>query len=194
MDEPIQSVARIREKLARCRTALGASTPPADAQGLLRERARQLAQRVDQVDTGELLEVIQFRLGCERLAFESAWVKEVFAPREVVAVPGTPPFVAGIVNHRGSILSVVDLAKFLGLPPSPGTEPGVVLYLGDEGMEFGVLIDQVEAANTVSRHAITAVPPTLPEESARYLRGVLPGAVSLIDAGLLLAAPQLRVR
>jgi purine-binding chemotaxis protein CheW len=192
MDDLADRLTSMRERLLRCRsTPLHAEA--ADGQTVLRERARQLAQKLPRPEAGEVIEVVQFRLGRQRLAIESAWVKEVFSPREVVPVPGTPPFVAGIINHRGSILSVVDLGKVLGLSADLEMKPSVVLYLRDGEMEFGVLVEEVEAALQVSRRAISAVPPTLSEEAARYLRGVLPGAVSLIDARLLLAAPQLRV-
>lgn len=184
--------ARIREKLARAR-ALGEPPAAPDPEAILRQRARELAQTIRPPEEGERLEVVEFRLGRERLAFESAWVMEVVMLREPVQVPGAPAFFAGIINLRGRILSLLDLRQLLGLPPPPAGElPGAILVLADRRTEVGIVADRVEAVREISGRALSPPPPTLPPPALRYRRGVIPGGVSLLDARLLLASPQLR--
>ena len=166
--------------------------PNKEAEEILRERGRRLAQKPPAPEEGDILEIVEFRIGRERLAFEAAWVKEVFIPRAVVETPCTPPFIAGVLNLRGSIISVVDLRVVLELPLED-EEMRTVLLLSDEEMEFGVLAAEVESAKTVFHHDLTPPLATASERALRFQRGLLPGAVSLLDARLLLASPQMRV-
>jgi purine-binding chemotaxis protein CheW len=190
-DYDFSPLERIRDKLAQIR-ARDQGAQPADAGALLRERARMLAQEPPAPEEGDILEVVEFRLGKERMAFEAAWVKEVFIPRSIVKVPCTPPFIAGILNLRGSILSLVDLRLVLDLPESD-EEAEAALLLSDGAMEFGILAAEVESARTVFHHDIRSPLATVSEKAMRFQRGILPGAVSLLDARLLLESPQMRI-
>ncbi len=190
-DNPPAVLARIREKLARAAASSErAGQAPA---AVLRQRALELARELPPEGAGELLQVIRFRLGPERLALEATWIKEVLVPRAIVQVPGAPAFIAGLVNLRGTIISVVDLRQVLALPEAPGEGAGTVLILTDGEREFGILADRVEEVRDVPRRDLAPPPATLSEPARHYLQGVLPGAVSLLDASLLLQSPRLRV-
>ncbi len=191
--EPRDEIAleRLREKLAMIRFRRDGEKPERGGE-VLRERARKLAEEPSPAQEGDVLEVVEFRIGSERLAFEAAWVQEVFTPRAIVKVPCTPPFVAGVVNLRGSILSVVDLSLVLDIPAA-AQEAKAALLLSDGKMAFGVLAAEVESARTVFHHEIQSPLTTVAEKTTRFQRGILPGAVCLLDARLLLSSPQMRV-
>ncbi len=189
--EPISAlIERIAEKLGRARAAAARERP--DPQQTLRRRARELAREIRPEQEGETLEVIEFRVGAQRLACEAAWIKEVFRLPRLVGVPGAPPFIAGVVNLRGRIVSVVDLRRFLGLE-NQAEEPGAVLLLAGAGMEFGLLAGRVEEARPILRRELAPPPSALPPERLRFLLGVLPDAVSLLDGRRLLGAPEMRI-
>ena len=58
---------------------------------------------------------IGFRLGAERFVTARADVREVLPiPEQVTRVPGAKPWLRGIANLRGQLLTVVDLKSFLG--------------------------------------------------------------------------------
>ncbi len=58
---------------------------------------------------------IGFRLGAERFVTSRADVREVLPiPEQVTRVPGAKPWLRGIANLRGQLLTVVDLKSFLG--------------------------------------------------------------------------------
>lgn len=46
----------------------------------------------------------------------SEYVREIYPLKEFTPIPCTPPFVLGIINVRGQILSVIDIKKFFDLP------------------------------------------------------------------------------
>jgi purine-binding chemotaxis protein CheW len=64
---------------------------------------------------------ITFRLGDELFAFDVRHVREVLELTAVARLPLAPPHLRGVVNVRGSAITVVDLRSKFGLPPVPDT-------------------------------------------------------------------------
>lgn len=64
------------------------------------------------------LEIVEFSIGENRFAINVMKVKEILNPVPVVAIPHAHPFVKGIIELRGEVLPVIDVAKALGLPDS----------------------------------------------------------------------------
>ncbi|MGA9131499.1 MAG: chemotaxis protein CheW, partial [Candidatus Sulfotelmatobacter sp.] len=84
---------------------------------ILKERAKALARESNEsTRVREILEVVTFMLGQEKYGIELRYVREVFPMNELTLLPGTPPFVLGIVNVRGQVLSVIDIRKLFDLP------------------------------------------------------------------------------
>lgn len=61
--------------------------------------------------------VIVFTAGDNSYAVQLGWIREVFTLGHVTPVPLAPPSIAGVVNFRGSIVSVVDLRSVAGVSP-----------------------------------------------------------------------------
>jgi len=90
--------------------------------------------------------VIVFALGQARYAVELRWVREVFTLGPVTPVARAPDAVAGVVNYRGAIMPILDLAVLLGTAP-PGAERASAH--GGEGAIL-VQVEDVRAALRVS--------------------------------------------
>jgi purine-binding chemotaxis protein CheW len=185
----------VRARLERVHAALDGNWAPtlAQAQAVLRQRARELALPLRSAALGTPLEVIEFRLASESYAIESAWVAEVFPLTGLTRLPGTPPFVLGIVNMRGEIVSVVDLRKFFDLPAQGLTDLNRVIVLQSREMVFGILADRVEGVRTVDAERLQSGLPTLTDRRRDYLRGIADGRLVVLDAAALLADPRMVV-
>ena len=100
--------------------ATGASDPADDCPW--RPRLTDL----DAPATGEAVEVVPeavvVRFGGARYAVPMADVAEVVPVPRVTRVPGTPTWLAGVVNWRGRVLPVVDLRPIIGDPLSPAAQ------------------------------------------------------------------------
>ena len=57
-------------------------------------------------EVGERLQIITFVLGGELYAVETAFAKEIIKIPPMIKVPRTPPFLLGIMNLRGTIISL----------------------------------------------------------------------------------------
>ena len=90
------------------------------------------------------------RLGDQRWFVPVALVVEVVRTARVMRLPGVEPWVRGVVNHRGRILTVADAGRALDL--TPGAEDGgdlVVVNAG--GHRFAVAVDAVVELSAEAR-------------------------------------------
>jgi len=86
---------------------------------------------------------IGFRLGAERFVTSRADVREVLPiPEQVTRVPGAKPWLRGIANLRGQLLTVVDLKSFLGGAPSSDRQARVLVVASRE-VPTGLIVDEV---------------------------------------------------
>ncbi len=87
--------------------------------------------------------------GGTRYALDSRWVSEITSMLPATRLPGAGPEVRGLVNLRGRMLPVIDLAQRLTGTASNGEHPEVVV-LGVTGRSFGILVDEVHEVITVT--------------------------------------------
>jgi purine-binding chemotaxis protein CheW len=175
----------IHQRVETARQALlqeNDSTPEQDRLKL-KSRARLLAREVQQTDTNqEFLEIVAFQLASETYGIESVYVREVYPLKDFTPLPGLPPFVLGIVNVRGQILSVIDLKIFFNLPTNGLGQLNKLIILRGGQMEFGILADDILGALSIPLAAIQPAPPTASGIGAEYLRGVTIERLILLDA------------
>jgi purine-binding chemotaxis protein CheW len=137
---------------------------------------------------------VEFVLAYEEYAIESSYVREVYPMKELTPVPGKPPFVLGIINVRGQILSVVDIKKFFDIPEKGLTDLNKVIIIHDYTMEFGILADVVLGMRRIMLREIQQSLPGFTGIRAQYLKGVTQERVAVLDAGKLLSDKNIIVQ
>lgn len=68
------------------------------------------------------LEIVEFSIGNNKFGINVIKVKEIINPVQVTQVPHSHPHVEGIIELRGEVLPVVNVANALGFPPSQSPE------------------------------------------------------------------------
>jgi purine-binding chemotaxis protein CheW len=142
------------------------------------------------------LKLIGFELGGQAFALPITQVKETIVLRPLTRVFLTPPWLAGLINLRGDVVAVIDLAAFLALGRTrPSDETRVVIaWLG--GRKIGVLVDRLRDSLTVDAHALAPPPPTLAADAAELTMGVVTNPagppVCVIDIERLLDSQRLK--
>ncbi len=124
---------------------------------------------------------VLFRVASERYALPLAAVREVVVPQPPFArVPRASEAVRGVMNLRGRVVAVVDLARLLGLPAQPlAAGAGQVLILDQGKRALGLLIGGVLGVEPI---------PAPVDAPRAIVRGVAPaagGAVTLLGADAL---------
>lgn len=189
--------AEIKHRLESSRLAIerGWAPAPEDARKILKTRARTLAGKSQSgAVAGESLEILEFQLAYERYGIESTFVREVCPLKEFTSLPGTPPFILGIVNVRGRILSVVDVKKFFELPDKGLSDLNKVIVVHSDDTEFGILADTILGVRRTPLAEIQLSLPTLTGIREKYLRGITPERTVLLDMEKLLADEKIVVR
>ncbi len=182
--------AEIHRRMEAVRTAINRGPGTGEKKDILKMRARALAKEPDAPQPGQRSDVLEFLLAHERYGIEFSYVREVWPLKDLTAVPCTPPFVLGVINVRGQILSVVDLKKFLDLPEKGLGDLNKVIVLesapGSNGMEFCVLADLVLGVRSVPLEGLQRSMPTLAGAGEEFFKGVTREGLILLDAGRVL--------
>ncbi|MCU7494618.1 MAG: purine-binding chemotaxis protein CheW [Ignavibacteria bacterium] len=180
-----EQLGAVMKKLrALSESALEAGDPEKEA--ILRKRAEKLAEKVSRNEAKEETEVIEFGLASERFAIETLYLKEVIHVKEITPVPLTPPFVKGIVNLRGNIISVLDIKVFFELPNDPNPGFKWVIILQDNEMTFGILADEIAGIKKLSLRNSIKILSDLNAIRQKYLKAVTSGRVAILDGSKLL--------
>lgn len=95
-----------------------------------------------------------FSLGERELAVKAELVQGVDRLGNMTPVPNLAPWVKGVVNQRGFIISVVDLRVFFGLEPLPYSPRTRLLTLQYNEMVISFVVDGVSEMLPIPTRAI----------------------------------------
>ena len=161
---------------------------------ILKTRAKSLAREAEkEVIVEEYIEAVEFLVADERCAIESAFVREVYPLRQLTRLPHTPPFVLGIINVRGQILSVIDIKAFFGLPEKGLSDFSKVIIVNTNEMELGILADMVVGSVNIPINEIQESLPTVTGIRAEYLKGITKERLVLLDIAKILSDERIIV-
>ena len=114
---------------------------------------------------------ICFNLGEEEFTIPLLSVKEVIGVPEVTPVPQTPNYFLGIMNLRGSVISIMDLRLKVGLPANNSEETTVIILdLGDYNL--GVVVDKVNTVMVADEKSFSEKPPYTTSKVSDSITGI----------------------
>ena len=131
----------------------------------------------------EALLMVTFKLGDSDYGIDTARVQEVVRPGGLTPVHHAPPWIIGIRNLRGRIISVIDLGVRLGLKQCEEHPENRILIVDWQGETIGLLVDIV--GDSVETEASKIAPAA----QKKYLRGVCHSGdrlVAILDLDALL--------
>ena len=126
--------------------------------------------------TAQLTQVLTFVLAGEEYAVDILRVKEIIEYNTLTRVPGMPASVRGVINLRGRVVPVIDLAQRFGLPESVITARSsiVMVEIGStEGdVVIGIITDSVSEVMDLAADQIQPPPSFGTAVGAEYLNGM----------------------
>lgn len=102
-------------------------------------------------------QLVIFSLGSEEYALPITRVQEIIRYTEPRSVASQTAWIRGVINLRGKIVPVCDLALRLGLPTERAESAKIVIVETQIGTA-GVIVDDVEEVLTVSDDQLESVP------------------------------------
>jgi purine-binding chemotaxis protein CheW len=128
----------------------------------------------------DLQQYLRFAVADGIYAVPIAAVREILEVAPSTALPMMPSFVRGVMNLRGAVVPVIDLAARFGLPPTqPGRRACIVvvevLSLDDDGTApqvLGLLVDAVHEVLEADAATLEETPPLGTRIAPQYISGI----------------------
>lgn len=113
-------------------------------------------------------------------------VRDVLGPQVISRIPLAPEAIAGSINLRGRIVTVLDLRVVLGLGATQAREKAMNVVIDHHGELYSLLVDQVGDVLPVEERLVEPLPQTVAPE----WRAVSCGIVKLKDQLVLILVPD----
>jgi purine-binding chemotaxis protein CheW len=116
--------------------------------------------------------LVGFIVGDVHYAIDIGRVREIVNPLEVTPLPYTPPEIAGVSDHRGEVVPVIDLRVRFNLAPKP-EERGTKWILVTLGAKVvGLVVDAVTEVFGAPNDEIRPTPEVGGNRDMRGISGV----------------------
>jgi len=135
-----------------------------------RDGVAALSRAADGADT----QFVTFEIGAETFLIPIGRVVEFRTWSEPTAVPHTQPYVRGIVNIRGEIVPIYDVAARLGRGMTePGARHVVVIVRDDAFRSVGLLVDSVTDIVNARPDSMAPMPRIEGGDATPFMAGVV---------------------
>lgn len=94
-------------------------------------------------DMNKTLELLTFQLADQEYSLDIMSVREIRGWTRTTPLPHAPSYMKGVINLRGTVLPVMDLAQRLGLAPREHNDRNVIIVVYHEEVMTGLLVDAV---------------------------------------------------
>jgi purine-binding chemotaxis protein CheW len=117
--------------------------------------------------------VLMFLVAGKQFAVDLSRVQHILDYQAPTRTPRRPPYVEGIIQHKGRYLPLVSLRKRLGVE-GPDPENLAILLLAGVGQDpvVGLMVDQVVRVLSLPADKLLAPPPRVFGIQAEFIRGV----------------------
>lgn len=139
-------------------------------------------------------DVVAFKLADQDFCIDIGLVREIRGWTPTTVLPHAPHYVRGVINLRGSVVTVVDLSARLGFGPTETSQRHVVIIAMHEGRVVGLLADLVSDIVTVEDEHMQAVPDIASDPAREYITAMITfedgRILRKIDLAQLLPTPE----
>ncbi|MDZ4375434.1 MAG: chemotaxis protein CheW [Phenylobacterium sp.] len=118
-------------------------------------------------------ELISFRIGSQEFCVDIMVIREIRGWTAATALPQSPSFVKGVINLRGAVLPIVDLAARLGFDSTEASDRNVIIVADVGGQVVGLLVDAVSDILTVTDDVIQPTPDVASDAAKQFVRGLI---------------------
>jgi purine-binding chemotaxis protein CheW len=115
---------------------------------------------------------IVFHVGDAAYALPASAVLQMETFTGATRVPGTPEYVVGLVQIRGSVVPVLDLRLRFGLPKAPLTLDSRIVVVERDARRVGLLVDSAREIMKIDPQAFQPPPELVTAQSAHFVSSV----------------------
>ena len=133
------------------------------------------------------MQIVVFKLGEEEYAIDTSKVQVINKMMDITTVPKAPEYIRGLINLRGSIVTVIDPYIKLGIDAKDKTCENIII-LETEDEVIGILVDKVTEVIEIDTEGLKNISSSK-EDDRDYIKGTINlngNIITLIDVDVLL--------
>ena len=171
---------RLRESMERMDLSQHRGIDPSALALKLENRAKLLRGRVSVQTQKQTTPYLTFSTGHERFGIPLSEVIEIQALDHYSPVPGTPPFIVGVIPWRGSILTLIDLGRLFRIQESGIGDYHVCIVVDACERRVAFAAREVEDILSIAADNVKTTPELPGHAPAEWVAGVYEGSRLLL--------------
>ncbi len=128
----------------------------------------------------EKKEYITFVAGGQSFCIHIKKIREIRSWTPTTILPFAEPHVLGVINLRGAVIPIIDLAAKLGFDKIVPTERHVIIIVAIEDRITGVLVESVSEILSISHDRVKEAPKSADDDASRAVDGIIPRETDMI--------------
>lgn len=128
---------------------------------------------LDEKGQAKQLEFVTLVAGGQNFCIEITQIREIRRWTPVTILPHSPNHVLGVINLRGAVIPIIDLAAKLGFERISPTERHVIIITAIEESIVGLLVESVSEILGVSSEMVRETPRSPEDATTRAILGVI---------------------
>ena len=121
----------------------------------------------------ETRELISFRVGEQEYCVDIMAVREIRGWSPATTLPQSPGYMRGVINLRGAVLPIMDLACRLGMPVIEPTVRSVFIVVKAGDRMIGMLVDAVSDILSITDDLVQPTPDLACDAVRSFIRGII---------------------
>ena len=122
--------------------------------------------------SGEVVQVVSFRLATEEYGVDISQVQEIIRMVEITHVPRAPRFMEGVINLRGQLIPIIDLRTRFGMPRINATKSTRIIVTEIGSKRVGIVVDSVSEVLNLPIENVEDAPEMIAGVGTEYIQGV----------------------
>lgn len=134
-------------------------------------------------------EFVTLIAGGQSFCIEITQIREIRRWSPVTMLPHSPRHVLGVINLRGAVIPIIDLAAKLGFAEITPTERHVIIIVAVDERIIGLLVESVSEILGVDVAMVKETPRTSADQTTRAIEGIIPAVddmTKIINLGALM--------
>ena len=123
--------------------------------------------------SGAYLEIVSFHLADQEFCIDIMAIREIRGWAPSTPIPHSPADVIGVMNLRGSVIPIIDLAYKLGMKSTVANERSAIVVAEVHNMVIGMLVDRVSDILTISSSQVQPVPEVTASFDRAFCEGII---------------------
>ena len=118
-------------------------------------------------------QVVIFNLGNEEFGVDINDVREIIKLEDITKIPNTEAYIDGVINLRGKIIVIIDLAKKLSLKTNERNKDTRIIVIEVQNSSVGMVVDSCNEVLRISTENIEKAPDIVTKKvESKYIEGV----------------------